>query len=125
MTREEIIENNKLIAAFMGYDNYVKPISSNGICVFNDHKGNRRVAPNYAEFNSSWNWLMPVVDKIERLGYGTRMDYHRASMYGVTIFVMKRGLINAIIHVAKQDSRLTSVYLAVVEFIKWYNKCQK
>ena len=41
MTKQEIIEGNKLIAKFMGL---------------------KSITPTY---NSSWNFLMPVIDKIE------------------------------------------------------------
>ena len=86
--------NNKLIAEFMGYK------------VFS--KGTKCYSPKYDEglepmkFHKSWDWLMPVVEKIE--------DYLSDNVGKVGYF--DDGLISNDIEVR---------YQAVVEFIKTYN----
>lgn len=85
-------ENNKLIAEFMGIK------STNGL-VFQD--------ANTKEFHSikyhtSWDWLMPVVEKCMRTGDNTdEWD----TLYN-----------------ALSTLNITNTYKAVVEFIKQYNK---
>ena len=63
-------------------------------------------------FHKSWDWLMPVVEKIESMGYSVKIiedwceiigeDYDKVADFG--------------------GGKLISVYAAIVEFIKWYNK---
>jgi hypothetical protein len=47
-------ENNKLIAEFMGYPYF---LSDSGVDSWGDD-----------EFHQSWDWLMPVVEKINETG---------------------------------------------------------
>ena len=54
------------------------------------------------EYHTSWDWLMPVVEKIKDLGYSQELD--------------------KIDNVLTCDLRINSLYKAVVEFIKWYNE---
>lgn len=64
------------------------------------------------KFDTSWDWLMPVVDKIYKWG-SVRPDY------GGTIRPYK--YLNDLSIMAD----LQQTYVAVVEFIKWYNENQK
>ncbi len=127
----ETTKNNELIAKFRGYklcdigdgnspyynhnDKYIKPSA-----VIRLDKGE------VLQFDSSWEWLMPVVEQIQRITYvsvyTTKTAYgefsieisHETSGYPFSknnkrIFI--------------KDSSLTqreSVYKAVVEFIEWY-----
>ena len=82
------MKDNKLIAEFMG----VKP-------------------PLYMEYHTTWDWLMPVVEKIESLGYvftiqGGKAEY--GEMISETRCIIAEG-------------KLSSTYKAVVEFIKLIN----
>ena len=70
------MEDNKLIAEFMG----VKP-------------------PLYMEYHTSWDWLIPVVNKIEMECKGVPIQLIDVSFY----------------------DEIHEVYWAVVEFIKTYN----
>lgn len=51
-------------------------------------------------YHTSWDWLKPVVDKIEQLHEGVPQELINVSLF----------------------SRQHEVYNAVVEFIKWYNE---
>jgi hypothetical protein len=58
--------SNRLIAEFMGYEvNHNKCYSPK----YNDGT----IAP--MQFHKSWDWLMPVVEKIESLGYTFEKNY--------------------------------------------------
>ena len=62
-------ESNKLIAEFMGTEWHKEFFKS--VCI---------ISPSNIpyKFHTSWEWLMPVVDKIELLGYETSFKTHYA-----------------------------------------------
>jgi hypothetical protein len=113
-SEENIIEGNILIAEFKGdisetdfYDGrgYVKTfVNFNGSPFEFDE----------LEFHSSWDWLIPVVEHIEKLGW--LVTIRGASCY-IDIEEDETGEFGA-----TQRSKKLSVWLAVVEFVKWYNK---
>lgn len=125
MTQQEILEGNKLIAEFMGssFKTYKKGHirkDSVTVCYFDDGMSpfSGGVSIKNLKFHSSWDWLMPVVEKIEK-------------DYWVTV-TTTRGISAVSIHqpklayekIARVDSanKIEAVWLAVVEFIKWYNE---
>jgi len=84
------MNNNKLIAEFMGYEGkYDK-------CYSPKHNDGT-IAP--MQFDSSWDWLIPVVNKIEMECEGVPLQLIDISFY----------------------DEIHEVYWAVVEFIKTYN----
>ena len=73
-------------------------------------------------FHKSWDWLMPVVEKIEKLGVTTQIWYAAGSKtYNTWIL----GLSYVYDSTDTFPSKIESVYSAVVKFIKWYNKQSK
>ena len=113
------IENNKLIAEFMGLvKNDIKYSSGRSIeykkGAFVDYEG---MDKGWLHYHTDWNWLMPVVDKIEN---GFHWNHSIKIENGYCTIVNfnndKRFMAN---------SKKEAVYKAVVEFIKWYNKQQK
>jgi hypothetical protein len=71
--------------------------------------------PQYMKFNSSWDWLMPIRNKIHSLG-----GYIILAKNLVTVqYVFAARTIQF-----EEDSQLESVYKAVIDFIKWYNENQ-
>lgn len=112
-----MIEDNKLLAEFLGYQNTTPNDKDFDIY---ELKGKPLIEAMSMKFHSDWNWLMSVVDKIEglgscqidissnwcRIGYkDTKFNYDSRNHFKVT--------------------KKEAVYLACVEFIKWYNKEQK
>jgi hypothetical protein len=100
-------ENNRLIAEFMGIDQV-------DIDYHEDSNGELK-------YHTSWDWLMPVVEKIESLE-----DENKCKLYNfqseqcfVTIVVNHTG--EDIVEV-DADNRLDATYQAVISFIKFYNK---
>ena len=65
----------------------------------------------YSKYDTSWDWLMPVVSKIESLGYVFTIQGGKAE-YGEMISETRCFI---------ADDKLSSTYKAVVEFIKTYN----
>lgn len=112
---EDTKENNKLIAYFMN----VKPTGY--------YTGLNEFKAEYLEYDTSWDWLMPVVEKIEKLGVSTDIHYYAGTtknasgFYGTELLGYSTDL--SIYDSTNQyDTKLESVYKAVVKFIKWYNK---
>ena len=78
-------DNNKLIAEFMGW----KP-NEHHWCLNGDKD---------LQYDTSWDWLIPVVNKIEMECEGVPLQLLNCNLY----------------------SEIGEVYQAVVEFIKEYN----
>lgn len=107
MLRQALDINNKLIAEFMGgYTPYERFGDSTEYYYRGDY-----VTLENMKFQTSWDWLMPVVEKIESLGYVFTIQGGKAE-YGEMIS-------EARCFIAKD--KLSSTYQAVVEFIKLYN----
>jgi hypothetical protein len=118
MMNKKILENNKLIAEFMGnklfYD-LVGDVEKNSSWV--DAKFN------VAKYHTSWDWLMPVIENIKEFNYNKRIILHRFS-FGLNYVVMKVELNRRFFDEKRMVSNnfLKQTYDLVVEFIKWYNK---
>ena len=112
------MNNNKLIAEFMKLEfskgEYYRPLYNSGDWIPQDE----------LQYYTSWDWLMPVVDKIESFE-----DDHRCCKYNVNIQqcwveIIDNENSDEIVAVDGYDKK-AATYNAVVEFIKWYNKNQK
>lgn len=106
-------ENNKLIAEFMEY------ATPDGI-YFEKNKGtlcHYMLMP----FHTSWNWLMPVVRKIEYMEEGVANGNFLLECIGNSAkFILDDG--TRLFKDNMYDTKLEAIYQAVVEFIKWYNE---
>jgi hypothetical protein len=119
MTQEEILEGNKLIAEFMGAKLITDDPNFMGgnvpffrLAKFNDIE--RNYTKYELKYHSSWDWLMPVVEKIEKeLFWQIELYRNQCKIWhetdGKTLW-------------RETESKIQSTWLAVVEFIKWENK---
>jgi hypothetical protein len=100
---ESIAEQNKLIAIFMGakYNERVDLMWYEGIP--------HMVGPLDTKFHESWDWLMPVIKKIDNL----------EEMYGNREYIDRCDIIDSTVTC---DYNISDVYPLVVDFIKFYNK---
>lgn len=71
-------------------------------------------------FDTSWDWLMPVVEKIESLGYCHWLSLNRLDNNFYSQFLNENNEVEAYSFCA--PIKIVSVYNSVVEFIKWYNQ---
>lgn len=129
-TAPEILECNKLIAEFMEVDCWA-PYWNEATTHYNSYfktkeevegliKGSNYLISKNAEprlinlyYHSSWNELMPVVERIESMGYGCK------SFLGCVEFV-NCGDRYTTWPFGKDKKAAT--WDAVLEFIKWYNR---
>lgn len=125
LTREEIIEGNRLIAEFDGFlfinDN--PEFLPNGYFVLNSKEGfHNQTNPDELNYHSSWDWLMPVVEKIEKINSNILFSLDTT---GCTLSwddgTEKWKFIESIIN----SNKIESTYQVVIEFIKWYNQQSK
>jgi hypothetical protein len=112
----QIIENNKLLAEFMGcYQN------NEGFWGFentpNHKKWNTDRFLDCTQYDTDWNWLMQVVQKIESLGYWVNRitgDVWIQDDYG-------RDIIDNTLH----QGGIEATYNACVSFVQWHNNQNK
>jgi len=69
--------------------------------------------PKYMQYSRSWDWLMPVVEKIETMDYGFKICRKVVEIY---IDSTKEVIIKK-----KESCKIDSLYKAVIEFINFYN----
>ena len=106
------MKDNKLIAEFMGVD-YVD--------IDTYLESNKEL-----QYHTSWDWLMPVVEKIESFQDGNDGDSMRGHLYNFRIeqnfvYILDGESMDVIIEM-NGDNKLDATYQAVVEFINQYNK---
>ncbi len=114
MTKEEIISNNILIAKFMGWkiDNSFPDKGR----VWRSPDG-RTELDSTLKFHLDWNWLMSVIEHIEKGGeykFGISLDSVKVSSvleYDTTHFHYFK--------VEKENTKIETTYKGVVEFIVW------
>lgn len=96
MTQEQIVVSNKMIRKFMGHD----------------HMSVR------LQYDSSWNDLMPVVEKIEGEKYYIGID-RNFCMIGELPYITSP---ESVIPTIKGDSKIDAVYKQCIQFIEYYNR---
>ena len=110
METNQILENNKLILNFMGvYPKLVSPcVYSYSDAPFFYSNGNiedvLKSMAEYAKYNTSWDWLMPVVERCFTIDLPIDVDNHYFRINDALLTI-----------------NISEVYKAVIEFIKWYN----
>lgn len=114
-------EDNKLIAEFMGLSYCTKYLYEGW---YRNSEHNHRICDfGGLKYNHSWDWLMPVVKKIELMNKET-------GLMGVFIlFGLGRTRVQCYkserllheIDILEEQYGIQPTYQAVVEFIKWYN----
>jgi len=106
-------ENNKLIAEFMGmrYGEERK---------FKEGEWTHSIQ-SLSRFNTDWNWIMEVVEKIEQLGYEVLIGRISCNINSI---LDRENPISSMVcgDVSKKQS---IVYETCVKFVKWYNKQNK
>jgi len=116
-------EDNVLIARFMGWQvlqsgggffrafkpNAKNPTSVKAVCGWRAEKDCWLSISQKVQYHKSWDWLMPVVEKINEIyRVGPSIEGINVELYKV--LSMQIG------------TEIEYVYSGVVNFIKWYNK---
>ena len=101
------IENNKIIAEFINYT-----IKENEL--FDNKDLYIQHITDTLKFDTDWNWLMEVVEKIESKGFNFEIKRNWAR-------ISRKGE-NIVLRWEEDRNKIDAVYNACVEFIKWYNQ---
>ena len=116
---ENITENNKLIADFLGWKKG-RGTNTHKKTFLVPNKGG--VYPIEAlKFHNDWNWLIPVVEKIEIQSKELFGAYEDVIINGCGCGIATK---DDMISIAA-TSKIEAVYMACVEYIKWYNEKNK
>ena len=130
------MKENKLIAEFMDFPTQRDAVDNGTIAYYvgesimhtnntNNQNDYDVFHPEDMQFHTSWDWLMPVVEKINNTTdeFGNEMDFQIGNGFvwvdhpiGNRIYFSG----NEIDH--KKEPMIDKVYKAVVEFIQWYNQ---
>lgn len=137
MKKEQILEGNELIAKFMG-GKFTLVRSHTPNVEFKKHPRQDRnfnslsMHPKLLSYHKSFDWLMPVVEKIETIQLPTpSMIPVRIKIAGNSCRIFKgewndnpEGFISYVSYYGneQQYSKREAIYLAVIDFIKFYNK---
>ena len=122
---KELIEKySVVIAEFMGYEFIDESIGYDNYGWWIKDKYHKEInalrnpyflcmSNNGLKYHSSWDWLMPVVEKIESLNYEfiifrTTANINRGESQEFPYY--------------QGETKKEAAYKAVVEFIKWYNQ---
>tara|TARA_R100001594_G_scaffold37957_1_gene68597 strand:+ start:369 stop:722 length:354 start_codon:yes stop_codon:yes gene_type:complete len=103
------MEDNKLIAEFMG------GVMHEGLMSLPDDNNLYNIECQL-HYHTSWDWLMPVVEKIESLGYIVEIVTHKTEISKKEEYPNKSKMM------MYPGKKINSTYQAVVEFIKEYNR---
>ena len=104
------MEDNKLIAEFMGleiHESKHKYITTYYVTIDGVPTDLQDL-----QYHTSWDWLMPVVEKIESLGYWVNRNDGDITISNKSDMVVVTPL---------SSGGIDMMYKAVVEFIKQYN----
>lgn len=132
MTKQQIEKGNRLIAGFMMkngklhtldmvYSCDTKNPTIDDICEKGDFV-------RLMHYHTSWDWLMPVVEKIESLGVSTDIHYFakpKIEQFGFNIGSTFIGYNLDYDNSSTGKTKIETAYISVVKFIKWYNKNHK
>lgn len=129
-------EQNKLIAEFMGSRYINEPFfdkSTNKMVDYwywtkpdngwpsskltNQEYSTAYMIENWA-YHTSWDWLIPVVEKIESLNWSTELRY--TAGVGHNMYFISAGA--ELNRTKSSTDKIEAVYNAVIFFINWYNQ---
>ena len=122
MISEEILEGNELLSKFMGIKTQREQSFMTGIGNFYVIDSER----NQILFHTSWDWMFPVIDKINDMGKA----YSFATFKTYVSCVVEKGgnkmykdysFANAEYITAEQTGK-EAAFRLLVKFVKWHNE---
>lgn len=115
------LSDNELIAEFLGIEMTVE--KGTRYWHYIDRENKKMIyalKEQYLKFNTSWDWLMPVVEKIENLYYDVTITptglYIESTEHTEEDFCEQE-----VYYEQENETKIRVVYRGVIKFIKWYN----
>ena len=118
---ENIIENNRLIAEFLGFQLTDLGWFDSEEVLSNIERDNTF---DNLKFHYDWNWLIKIVEKIEGVEDENRCAKYNIKIEQCFVEIIENHTSETIIEV-DCNSKIQAVYNACVKFINWYNKQNK
>ena len=121
MTKQEILDYNKRCAEFLGYVNTTP--TDKDFNIYENKKGMIIGKKIYTmletmsmQFQSDWNWVMEVVEAIEKLKF-------RVEIKSVSCCIYKNSVLKFSFYGIKdKSSKKEAVVQAINQFLIWYNE---
>jgi len=127
--------NNELIARFMGWSPDNRHEKSGDFHVWTSKESKNAILGCYLNYDSDWNWLMPVWEKIGKIKIESgcciidEMEIRITKCYikALPIPYTKNKSFIALNIIGDDgcEKLIDTVYKSVLEFIKWYNEQKK
>lgn len=106
-------EQNKLIAEFMGVE-FINGVYGNCISAM----PMKPFTSDSLKYNYSWDWLMPVAEKIESMQWKVDIEYRYTYIHNpVTDMYFETE--------SERTTKLSACLDSVIQFIQWYNENKK
>lgn len=121
LTKEEIIEGNKLIAEFMGGKSDKLNKMPQNMRFDNPINGTYSFTIKELKYHFSWDWLMIVIKKIDSL----QTDFTKSLNAKTSLQLLEEASKHKPIRSAFLSLKIENVWIKVVDFIKWYNTSKK
>lgn len=125
------IENNKLIAEFLGYPKNTykeagaKLVDNTYVWYLKDvdhyYIDGEWIDEVQLRFDTEWNWIMKAVDKIESFEDDNRCAKYNINIEQSFVEIIDKNTDDTIVD-TDADTKIEATYNAVIEFIKYYNK---
>lgn len=114
-TTDHVNKGNRLIAEFMKLPHKKREWDEKDSWLWTDNY--YRIAEKL-KYHSSFDWLMPVVEKIQFMGYGVVYEGYYSKSCSVKIHNEKESSIYSHNSIGEI---IDCYYYAIVQFIEWYN----
>ena len=126
--QNNIKTDNELIAEFMDWEHCSSELclKNNNLCWTNPSDCTRGYMPKQdLKFHISWDWLMPVANKIQKL-YTSNFGVIQKELRDDRSFIARMA-VKQMFGFSEVTGQLeiNSVYLKCLDFIKWYNTVTK
>lgn len=126
MTKQEIEEGNILISEFVGPSQKWNDSKKGPIKLYRSglYSQSANCEAHELKFHCSWDWIMPVAIKISK-----DFDFSLSSVGLWACAVSRKNCDWEDKHLGDMGGHepdvITNVFLAIVQFLKWYNKQPK
>jgi len=119
MEAMEILHGNKLIAHFWGYEEDKRSEGHIDKFYTGLDLGSGYALYSNLQYHSCWDWLMPVIEKIEAMGTPISICGNLVTVGTPSndSYFWQGGFTH--------DTKIISAWHGVVQFIKWHNNQQK
>ncbi len=125
MTKEKTISNNILIAEFMGFKSNKAEYYKIPNKMWHTHNSSDSYVMHHSSnllFDKEWDWLMPVVEEIEKRGYISTIEKMQLPYTEHRVWFNESNTMKEFACGARDESKFIATYNAVVDFIEFYNK---